>query len=55
MCTYISATVGVQEYRRTMMECAVQPSDAVLEVGCHFGTSTVLLHEKAKTTEGGGC
>ena len=51
----ILATVGVQEYRRTM-ERAVQPGDAVLEVGCHFGTSTVLLHEKAMHTEaeGGG-
>ena len=33
------------------MERAVQSGDAVLEVGCHFGTSTALLHEKAA---GGG-
>jgi hypothetical protein len=47
----IVATVGVQQYRQTM-ERAVLPGDAVLEVGCHFGTSTVLFHEKA--AEGGG-
>ena len=43
---YLVATVGVQEYRSTM-DRAIQPGDAVLEVGCHFGTSTVLFHERA--------
>lgn len=45
----ILATVGVQEYRQTM-KGAVQPGDAVLEVGCHCGTSTVLLDNKAKNS-----
>lgn len=44
--TTILGTVGVQEYRSTM-EHAVLPGDAVLEVGCHFGTSTTQLHEAA--------
>ena len=51
---HIVATVGVQEYRRTM-ERAVQAGDAVLEVGCHFGTSSVLLHEQADHEMGGYC
>ncbi|KAI2488989.1 hypothetical protein MHU86_25618 [Fragilaria crotonensis] len=51
---HILATVGVQEYRRTM-ERAVQPGDAVLEVGCHFGTTSVLLHEQANSEMGGYC
>jgi len=49
---HILATVGVQEYRRTM-ERAVKPGDAVLEVGCHFGTSTAQLAEAA--SPGGYC
>jgi hypothetical protein len=51
---HILATVGVQQYRRTM-ERAVLAGDAVLEVGCHFGTSSVLLHEKANVEFGGYC
>ena len=43
---HIIATVGVQEYRNTI-PFTVQPGDAVLEIGCHFGTSTILLHEAA--------
>ena len=53
----VVATVGVQEYRRTM-ERAVQPGHAILEVGCHLGTTTALLHDKASaaasTTNGQG-
>ena len=51
---HILATVGVQQYRCTM-DRAIQAGDAVLEVGCHFGTSTVLLQEQAKTEMGGYC
>lgn len=42
----IVATVGVQEYRSTI-PYAVRPGDAVLEVGCHFGTTTATLYEAA--------
>mmetsp|Transcript_20897 Transcript_20897/g.31652 ORF Transcript_20897/g.31652 Transcript_20897/m.31652 type:complete len:412 (+) Transcript_20897:48-1283(+) len=51
---YILATVGVKEYRRTI-EAVVQPGDAVLEVGCHMGTSTSLLNAKAIALGGGYC
>lgn len=40
----IIATVGVKEYRSTI-PYSVCPGDAVLEVGCHLGTSTKLLHD----------
>lgn len=43
---HILATVGVQEYRSTIPH-VVQQDDAVLEVGCHFGTTTAMLDEKA--------
>ena len=43
---HIVGTVGVQEYRNTI-PYTVQAGDAVLEVGCHLGTSTVLLHDAA--------
>ena len=45
---HIVATVGVQEYRSTI-PVTVRPGNAVLEVGCHFGTSTILLHEAASS------
>ena len=48
---YIVATVGVQEYRNTIAR-AVQPGDAVLEVGCHLGTTTAMLYDKAKQEKG---
>jgi hypothetical protein len=41
---HILATVGVQEYRNTI-EHVVRPEDAVLEVGCHFGTTTAILDD----------
>jgi uncharacterized UPF0146 family protein len=47
----IVATVGVDEYRKTI-PFTVQPEDSVLEVGCHFGTSTVLLDAAADTCLG---
>jgi len=43
---HLIATVGVEEYRKTIPH-VVARGDAVLEVGCHFGTSTRLLHEAA--------
>jgi hypothetical protein len=43
---FIVATTGVQEYRSTIPG-TVRPTDFVLEVGCHFGTTTTLLHEQA--------
>ena len=43
---FVVATVGVDEYRRTM-EHTVRPTDFVLELGCHYGTTTALLKEKA--------
>ncbi|KAL3931316.1 MAG: hypothetical protein SGARI_004239 [Bacillariaceae sp.] len=45
--TKIIATVGVQEYRQTIPS-VVTKDDFVLEVGCHFGTSTVILHDHAQ-------
>lgn len=42
--TKIIATVGVHEYRE-LIPFTVRPGDSVLEVGCHLGTSTILLHE----------
>eukprot|EP00527_Entomoneis_sp_CCMP2396_P007254 CAMPEP_0198146706 /NCGR_PEP_ID=MMETSP1443-20131203/30970_1 /TAXON_ID=186043 /ORGANISM="Entomoneis sp., Strain CCMP2396" /LENGTH=333 /DNA_ID=CAMNT_0043810759 /DNA_START=222 /DNA_END=1226 /DNA_ORIENTATION=- len=41
---HVIGTVGVQEYR-SMIPYTVGKGDAVLEVGCHLGTSTALLHE----------
>jgi hypothetical protein len=43
---HIIATVGVQEYRKTI-PFTVKAGDSVLEVGCHLGTSSVLLQEAA--------
>jgi len=44
---HILGTVGVQEYRETIPH-VVRPSDAILEVGCHFGTTTALLQQAGK-------
>ena len=41
------ATVGVKEYRQTI-PVTVDKDDFVVEVGCHFGTSTEILHQYAK-------
>lgn len=44
--------MGVAEYRQ-IIDIVVQPGDAILEVGCHMGTSTSLLSERAEvSTEG---
>jgi hypothetical protein len=40
---HIVATVGVQEYRHTIPHTVTSNDDVVLEVGCHFGTSTAIL------------
>jgi hypothetical protein len=50
----IIATVGVQEYRKTI-PFSVKAGDSVLEVGCHLGTSSVLLHEAAAQGDAGYC
>ena len=56
--TFIVGTVGVQEYRNTI-PFVIQKGDAVLEIGCHFGTSTTLFHQAAKMDDDnnnqGGC
>lgn len=53
---HVVATVGVHEYRQTI-PFAVHPGDAVLEVGCHLGTTAQLLHSRASSgpAEGGFC
>ena len=38
--------VGVNDYRKTI-PFVVRRGDSVLEVGCHFGTTTSLLHNAA--------
>jgi hypothetical protein len=48
---YIIASVGVGEYRK-VIPFTVQKGDVVLEVGCHFGRSTHLLHEAASSSQG---
>ena len=40
----IVGTVGVAEYRSTI-PYAVRPGDRVIEVGCHFGTTTALIND----------
>ena len=41
------ATRGVAEYRDTIKEF-VKPSDSILELGCEWGTTSVLIHEVCK-------
>mmetsp|Transcript_8732 Transcript_8732/g.18817 ORF Transcript_8732/g.18817 Transcript_8732/m.18817 type:complete len:398 (+) Transcript_8732:81-1274(+) len=38
--------VGVSDYRRTI-PLIVQQEDHVIEVGCHYGTTTSILHDAA--------
>lgn len=62
MGSIIIATVGVEEYRRTIPH-VVKRGDTVLEIGSHFGTTTALLHAAAEEKKGdfplldfhGGC
>jgi len=49
----IFAAANVTEYRAAA-ERILQPGWRVLEIGCHFGTSTGPLHSKASKT-GGSC
>ena len=49
----IIATVGVEQYRQTIAR-SVQPGDAVLEVGCHLGTTTRQLQRQAAASGAGG-
>jgi len=44
--------MGVEQYRRPIAR-TVQPSDAVLELGCHLGTTTKLLHDSVESENGG--
>ena len=46
------AAKGVHDYRQAALE-RVRPGATVLEIGCHIGTSTVLLHDAAAAR--GGC
>ena len=44
--TQLVATWGVKPYRETIPH-VVRPTDAVLELGCEWGTTSVLLHDRA--------
>jgi 2-polyprenyl-3-methyl-5-hydroxy-6-metoxy-1,4-benzoquinol methylase len=44
---YIIAAVKVEEYRRTITS-VVRPTDAIIEVGCHFGRTTDLLNKAGR-------
>jgi len=50
------ATVGVRQYRAAAQQLlrTLPPGATVLEIGCHLGTSTALLHEAAAAAGGGG-
>lgn len=45
--------VGVNNYRRTI-PFLVNKGDAVIEVGCHFGRTTALLHDAVTDIDEGG-
>ena len=49
--TLYIATQGVREYRATI-PVYVKPDDIVLEVGCEWGTTTVLLAQQCKEVIG---
>jgi trans-aconitate methyltransferase len=49
--TLFIGTRGVKEYRASIQEW-VNPDDTVLEVGCEWGTTTVLLAEQCKEVIG---
>ena len=45
------ATAGVKEYRATIPRC-VGADDVVLEIGCEWGTTTVLIAPRCKLVIG---
>jgi hypothetical protein len=45
--TKFVATRGVGEYRQTI-QTWVTAQDVVLEIGCEWGTTSVLIHERCK-------
>jgi len=49
--TRFIAARGVKEYRATIPRW-VDPDDVVLEIGCEWGTTTVLLAERCKRVVG---
>jgi len=49
--TKFIATRGVREYRATIAEW-VRPDDVVLEIGCEWGTTTVLIAPHCKQVIG---
>lgn len=49
--TTFVATRGVEEYRATIATW-VKPSDSVLEIGCEWGTTTVLIAPRCRTVLG---
>ncbi|NCO37858.1 MAG: hypothetical protein COZ06_04045 [Armatimonadetes bacterium CG_4_10_14_3_um_filter_66_18] len=49
--TLFVATQGVKEYRATIPEY-VNEHDLVLDIGCEWGTTTVLLAERAREVVG---
>lgn len=56
--TAVIAAVGVEQYRQTI-PFVVKKGDICCEVGCHLGTSTVLVDEAARCEDAsvttGGC
>lgn len=45
--TKFIATRGVEEYRQTI-PFWIRPEDMVLEIGCEWGTTSTLIHQKCK-------
>ena len=53
-CPILIPCVGVNDYRQTI-PTVVKKEDSVLEVGCHYGTTTELLHDAAVIKNKGFC
>jgi protein-L-isoaspartate O-methyltransferase len=45
--TKFIATRGVEEYRQTILSW-VKPQDKILEIGCEWGTTSILIWERCK-------
>lgn len=45
-CLFVG-TRGVQEYRASIKKY-INPSDKILEIGCEWGTTSILLYERCK-------